>query len=170
VDRSERANYQLFLTELTKLLDLERPTPASQDTENNAYVFERKVRFKHADGSESQGFIDLYRRGCFVCEAKQSGKQLDSDAWDAAMLRAHGQAQQYARALLSHALRHPGQDYTVASHQRSHRVATQTARTDLLALAELQLVERRKRGRAFVFSAQQNLRERIAALAKPRKR
>lgn len=96
---SERANYQLFLTELCALLDLGRPDPASEDTENNAYVFERKVTFRHADGSSTNGFIDLYRRGSFVCEAKQTNKELDSKGWDNAMLRAHAQAQQYARAL-----------------------------------------------------------------------
>ena len=100
---SERANYQLFLTELCEVLDLPRPDPADAETgtstADNAYVFERRVRFRHPDGSESHGFIDLYRRGCFVCEAKQSGLELESRGWDQAMLRAHGQAQQYARAL-----------------------------------------------------------------------
>ena len=98
-DGTERANYQLFLTELVEQLGLPRPDPASSDTEENAYVFERKVRFQHPDGTESHGFIDLYRRGAFVCEAKQTGAVLDSRTWDSAMLRAHGQAQQYARAL-----------------------------------------------------------------------
>jgi hypothetical protein len=45
-DGSERANYQLFLTELCALLGLDRPDPASVDTEENAYVFERKVSFR----------------------------------------------------------------------------------------------------------------------------
>ncbi len=70
-------------------------------------------------------------------------------------------------ALLSHALRHPGQDYTVESHRRSHRVTTQTARTDLLRLAGRGLLERRKRGRAFVFRVPDDLRGRIAAAAGP---
>ena len=98
-DGGERANYQLFLTELCALLGLDRPDPASVDTEENAYVFERKVSFRHTDGTTSNGYIDLYRRGAFVCEAKQTNKELDSKGWDNAMLRAHGQAQQYARAL-----------------------------------------------------------------------
>jgi len=68
-------------------------------------------------------------------------------------------------ALLSNALRHPGQDYSVESHRRSHRVATQTARTDLLQLTERGLLEQRIRGRAFVFRAPDDLRERIAMAA-----
>jgi hypothetical protein len=35
-DGGERANYQLFLTELCALLGLDRPDPASVDTEENA--------------------------------------------------------------------------------------------------------------------------------------
>lgn len=96
---SERANYQLFLTELTELLGLPRPEPANADSADNAYVFERRVTFAHGDGSASNGFIDLYRRGAFVCEAKRTSEKLGSGQWDSAMLRARGQAEGYARAL-----------------------------------------------------------------------
>jgi hypothetical protein len=96
---SERANYQLFLTELCELLELPRPEPASDDTRDNAYVFERRVDIHNADGSVNRGFIDLYRRGSFILEAKQTGKTLDTGGWNSAMLRAQNQADQYARAL-----------------------------------------------------------------------
>jgi hypothetical protein len=95
---AERANYQLFLTELCVLLELPGPDPAREDTRDNAYVFERRVVFKHGDGTESNGFIDLYRRGAFVCEAKKVRKD-EGKAFDDALLRARGQAEQYARAL-----------------------------------------------------------------------
>ena len=45
------------------------------------------------------------------------------------------------RALLDHALRHPSQLYTFESHQRSHGVTYQTARTDLLSLSHRGLLE-----------------------------
>ncbi len=96
---TERANYQLFLLELCELLDLPKADPAGDDTRDNAYVFERRVIIRKADGTDSNGFIDLYKRGCFVLEAKQSGLNLESSGWDKAMLRAHNQADQYARAL-----------------------------------------------------------------------
>ena len=96
---SERANYQLFLTELCTLLELPQPEPAGDDTRDNAYVFERRVAMPQPDGSSINGFIDLYRRGSYVLEAKQTGKTLDSGGWDKAMLRAHNQADQYARGL-----------------------------------------------------------------------
>ena len=100
-DGSERANYQLFLTELCAVLELSLPDPANKDTEENSYVFERRVTIKQPDGTQNNGYIDLYKRNCFVLEAKQSGKVLDSSGWDKAMLKAHNQADQYARALSS---------------------------------------------------------------------
>ena len=96
---TERANYQLFLTELCTLLGLPQPDPAREDHQDNAYCFERRVVFQHGDGTASVGFIDLYRRACFVLECKQTGLGLDSSGWDKAMLRAHGQGVQYARAV-----------------------------------------------------------------------
>jgi len=71
-------------------------------------------------------------------------------------------------ALLSHALRHPGHGYTVESHRRSHRITPQTARTDLMGLAGLGLLEQRKRGRAFVFLARSDLHQRIQAASSDR--
>ena len=68
---AERANYQGFLNELCDLLGVPRPDPARPDDTENTYVFERAVTFQHGDGSTSTGFIDLYRCGCFVLEAKQ---------------------------------------------------------------------------------------------------
>ncbi len=69
-------------------------------------------------------------------------------------------------ALLTHALKHPGHGYTVESHRRSHRITLQTARTDLLALAELKLLDAGKRGRALVFYAPEDLRKRIESAAR----
>jgi len=62
-------------------------------------------------------------------------------------------------ALLGHALRNPEQDYSVASHKRSHRVTQQTARTDLAALARMGLLDPVKRGRAFIYYPAPNMRE-----------
>lgn len=118
---AERANYQLFLSELCDLLDVSRPEPTRPDDRDNAYVFERSVTFRHGDGSSSVGRIDLYKRGCFVLEAKQGSDPTaactvkepepgwltsrrgtavrGTKGWDLAMLKAKGQAEQYARAL-----------------------------------------------------------------------
>jgi len=67
----ERANYLLFVAELCALLGPSAPEPARGDERDDAYVFERRVNFAHGDGSASAGFIDCYRRGAFVLEARR---------------------------------------------------------------------------------------------------
>lgn len=117
---AERANYQLFLAELCDVLSIKRPLPTQSNDSQNIYVFERSVTFQNGDGTTSTGYIDLYKRGCFVLEAKQGSEKADAGSvlplnagnrqkkgtalrgtgsWDNAMLRARGQAEQYARAL-----------------------------------------------------------------------
>lgn len=116
---AERANYQLFLSELCDVLEVARPQPTTPAEAANAYVFEKAVPLPHG----ATGRIDLYRRGCFVLEAKQ-GRDADAGApalslagqaanrvrkrgaalrgaasWDTAMERARQQAQSYARNL-----------------------------------------------------------------------
>ncbi|NOY83089.1 MAG: hypothetical protein GXP31_18980 [Kiritimatiellaeota bacterium] len=76
---AERANHQLFITELCDVLDVPRPEPATPDDDRNAYVFERAVRFTDGTGHTTVRFMDLYKRGCFVLEKARTGRKL-SDA------------------------------------------------------------------------------------------
>lgn len=117
---AERANYQSFLNELCDVLGVPKPEPTVADDTHNAYVFERGVLFDNGDGSTSPGWIDLYKRGHLVLEAKQGTEKKEhqakaltgakprkkrgtavrgTKAWDDAMLAAKGRAEQYARAL-----------------------------------------------------------------------
>ncbi|MGE4579238.1 MAG: class I SAM-dependent DNA methyltransferase [Desulfuromonadales bacterium] len=115
---AERANYQLFLTELCKQLGVSPPEPTKPDDTENAYVFERTVTLQHGDGNTSPNYIDLYKRGCFVLEAKQGSDKPDpaqfrelekkyktgtakrgTKGWDKAMQAAKNQAERYAKAL-----------------------------------------------------------------------
>jgi len=66
-------------------------------------------------------------------------------------------------ALLSHALRHPDAEYTFRSHQTSHRVVYQSARTDLLDLERRRLLTRRIAGQRFYFRPAPDLAERLVA-------
>lgn len=68
-------------------------------------------------------------------------------------------------ALLSHALRDAGAHYTFASHQHSHGVVYQSARTDLLDLEERGLLKRTTRGRTYVFFPVPDLDRRLKALS-----
>lgn len=65
------------------------------------------------------------------------------------------------RALLLNALKHPGKVFTVAVHQRTHDIAYDTARSDLLGLVKARLMHRHKQGKAHVFVARQDLSEKL---------
>ena len=74
---AERANYQMFLSELCDIIGVPRPDPTSPDTAKNRYVFDRAITRINPDGSSSTNYIDLYKAGCFVNETKQG---LSADA------------------------------------------------------------------------------------------
>ena len=67
---AERANYQMFLTELCQALGL--PTPDPKGSGLGDYQFEAPVKSEAALGRKGTGRIDLYKRNCFILEAKQS--------------------------------------------------------------------------------------------------
>ena len=118
---AERANCQIFLTELCEQLGIPKPEVTKSDPKLDGYVFERDVTFHHGDGTTSHGRIDLYKRDCFVLEAKQGSEKQAAETlklsnepkpkqrrgtavrgtagWDDAMMRARGQAERYAKAL-----------------------------------------------------------------------
>ena len=79
---AERANYALFLTELCAVLEVELPQPASAEHQFNNYVFERAVSFRDAGDKVGNGRIDLYKRGHFILEAKQSRQQGGTKTFD----------------------------------------------------------------------------------------
>lgn len=119
----ERANFQPFLGQLCRLLNVPEPDPADASPEHNNYTFERRVT-RQGDDGDARGHIDLYKRECFVLEAKQSrlkggkkeivgqhdlfgnrsdlaarGRRGAGQPWDIFMLNAKKQAEDYARAL-----------------------------------------------------------------------
>lgn len=65
------------------------------------------------------------------------------------------------QALLSHAIRHPGTRYTIDGHRRSHGVAYDTARNDLLELGAENLLDMKRQGRAFVFLPPADLEDKV---------
>ncbi len=68
--------------------------------------------------------------------------------------------------LIRHALRHPLQQYSISSHQKSHNVVYQTARTDLQNLHQRGVLDWKKRGRQMVFIAPGDLAQRLRKLEK----
>jgi hypothetical protein len=85
---AERANFQLYITELCDAIAVPKPQPAG-----SGYEFELPVRVVTADGTTTTKFIDLVKEGCFLLEAK------DADAGksnDLLLRRAFGQVTHYA--------------------------------------------------------------------------
>jgi len=116
----ERSNYSMFLRELCEVIGAPIPDPASARHEFNDYVFERVVERRRPDGTTERGRIDLYKRDCFILEAKQSRQKgakkavlegqadlfadlkaqpAQNDAIDHLMINARRQAEGYAQAL-----------------------------------------------------------------------
>ena len=146
VTASELSTAQSFALDLCRLLDVEAPHPDAEQQ----YMFERPVTFSHGDGSSSAGRIDLYKRGCFVLEAKKLKAPTHTKGFDDAMLRARSQAEQYARALPASEGRPPfllvvdvgnrielyaefsrsGATYTPFPDPRSHRIALDELREE----------------------------------------
>lgn len=83
--------------------------------------------------------------------------------WDIeGRLRSAGSFNHRQLALLGHALRHPGAEYTIRSHQHSHGVAYATARADLLVLAEKGLLRKHTIGaKTMAFRVPADLEERL---------
>lgn len=103
---SESSHYQTFIIQVCALLGV--PAPDDEQTGDPDYCFERKVVFEHEDGTSHSGFIDCYRKGSFVLEAKQSARRTGAagDAVDSRSEKVEGlmraakrQAEQYAKAL-----------------------------------------------------------------------
>lgn len=115
---AERANYQMFLSDLCDVLGVGRPEPAGADRAHNDYVFERAVRPRASDGGTAPKRIDLYKKNAFILEAKQSrlpggskaiptqqsllpedietlGRRSRGPAWDVMMQNARKQAEGY---------------------------------------------------------------------------
>lgn len=120
---AERANYALFLSELCDVLEVARPDPASAAHEHNDYVFERAVIRREGGERSAHKRIDLYKKNCFILEAKQSrwkggdkaiagqeemfeasaqkdaGRRGIERNWDILMRNARRQAEEYALML-----------------------------------------------------------------------
>jgi len=67
-------------------------------------------------------------------------------------------------SLINRALKSPDAVFYIESHKGSHNVTYDTARTDLLKLVKIGLLEKKKIGKAFVFSAVENLKQKLEDL------
>jgi hypothetical protein len=69
----ERGNMQLFLQELIQVLNLPAPEPTGPDS---GYCFEKQVPNYTPEGKFTKNYMDLYKAGCFLLEAKRTPDKL----------------------------------------------------------------------------------------------
>ena len=80
-----------------------------------------------------------------------------------AVLKSGADLNHRQEALIIHALRNAGTRYTIEAHRKSQSIAYETARGDLVGLAEIGWLEMHRAGKAFVFYAPVDLPSRIRA-------
>ncbi len=91
VPAGESANFPLYIRDLTDALGVPPPPPRG-----SGYELEYPVKVMSRGGTQSTNFVDLYKEGCFVLEAKHTAEGASNDA----LLRAaYGQAHSYALAI-----------------------------------------------------------------------
>ncbi len=125
--------------------------------------------FTETDDNDMNYFIlheaDVIRRAIEALHAYIESKQKETKT-DETRLRVLRQLTHRQQILISHALRHPGHEYTIASHQRSHGIVYATARADLLGLVGQNLLVQKKRGKMLVFVPLSDLSKRLESLSK----
>lgn len=146
---------------LTKFLSISRVLREAPVQYARAYLY------TETDGSDLTYFVDhqiqvilrsVDALASYVDHKVSATRELEAE------LQASSELNHRQLRLLGHALRHPGFEYTVRSHQTSHHVVNNTARADLVDLAEKGLLARTKRGRQHVFIAPRDLQARLKVL------
>ncbi|MEO6151897.1 MAG: type IIL restriction-modification enzyme MmeI, partial [Croceibacterium sp.] len=69
---AERSNFATFVHDLCEALGLPRPSGVAEAGKLGTYEFEGSVPGGSFRSLKAGGSIDLYKRGCFIMEAKQS--------------------------------------------------------------------------------------------------
>lgn len=114
----------------------------------------RSYLYTETDDNDATYFVifqlNTIRRALETLEQYLAKKTREIEAAEC-VLRDMGSFNYRQLALLSHALRNPGSEYTMKSHSVSHDVAYATARSDLMELVNRGLLESRKIGNAMHF-------------------
>lgn len=108
--------------------------------------------------------LDVIREALETLKRFITKKTDDVRALDATLKGSVDRFNHRQRELLGHALRHPTQVYTIAGHQARQAVVYQTARTDLLSLAEAGLLTKGESGNKLVFRPTPDLARRLKQL------
>ncbi len=150
-----------WLSEYVSISRLLRKAPAR---------YGRSFLYSETDENDLTYFV-LHHLDVFLRAIEDFEKHLERKETEhrslAKALRPGGDFNHRQVALLSHAVKHPGAEYSIEAHRSHHGVVYQTARTDLLSLADAGLLEKHTRGRAFYFNAVIDLPERLKGALRP---
>ncbi|BAU10165.1 type II restriction enzyme [Leptolyngbya sp. NIES-3755] len=104
---NERANYQMFFSELCDALGVSRPD-VKGSVPGDPYCFDKDITIYHPSGKKTAGYIDVYKAEHFLIEAKQGSDRSNkgtakrgTNAYLKAMEAAFVQAIAYTRNLSS---------------------------------------------------------------------
>ncbi|MDT8368418.1 MAG: Fic family protein [Longimicrobiales bacterium] len=143
---------------LAKYLSISRALHTAPAKYSRAYLY------TETDAGDLTFFIDhqirIIRQSIAALESYVERKARETQEVEAEIRARHDLNHRQIK-LLSHALRKPGAQYTVHSHQTSHRVVYNTAGADLKDLAAKGLLLQSKEGRQYVFIAPNDIRERL---------
>ena len=152
-----------WMTEFLSISTIVRKAPAQyvrayllSETDDNdvTYFFDYHLRVILRSVRELHGYLARKARQMREAERLLGGRE-------ASALLNYRQ-----RSLLTHMQRHGNTGYTIASHRRSHNVTYETARIDLLKLADMGLLDQTRQGRTFVFHRPADFEERLRDLVR----
>ncbi len=130
--------------------------------------YARAFLFTETDDNDLNYFIlhqaDVIRRAIEALHIYIDHKRSENKTAES-RLRVLRQLNHRQQALITHALRHPGQEYTIESHRGSHGVAYATARADLLELKQMELLKQGSRGKTMVFEPAVDLSKRLGEIS-----
>ena len=135
--------------------------------------YARAYLFTETDDGDFTYFLDYHLR-VILDAIQQLHRYLARKSHEAieigSLLETAGQAlslNHRQSALVGNLLKHPQVRPAIASHQRSHKVSYQTARTDLLSLTDLGLLTFAKRGRSMEFRLAPDLKGKLRQATRP---
>lgn len=102
-------------------------------------------------------------RSLHVYLAEKSREIADTRKLIASSPKLKGKLNHRQLAAMDHFLKHSHAIYRIQEHQNANQVTYETARTDLLEMVDLGLLEKHREGKSFVFQMPRKLREKLAA-------
>lgn len=156
------AGFGYWMTEYLSISTIIRQAPAQ---------YARSYLFSETDGNDVTYFIDYNLRVIlrsigqlheYLARKAREISEVQRLLNETALVSVLNYRQM---ALIVSMRKNPERTYTIQSHHISHNVTYQTARSDLLKLAELGLVQMTKHGRSFIFQLCDDFDKRLKEMA-----